>query len=151
MKRKAPIWFVMTACIAILVHAALPHHHHIKAFVSICNVLDAKAHGKMHDMHDGLLLCFHSHHSDSGNDSADDEECPLSESVLAACRIDKHQSDNLIPDVGGNDLHLDVCTSLTQGQVAQQNDSTPLRYPPLVRNGHQSSIKSSGQLRAPPV
>lgn len=137
MKRRVSIWFVMLASTAILVHSFLPHHHHAMAFVALLDVLGTEVNESP----------CHSHHE---HETGHSEECMLAESALGAYRLVKDTNENLVPEISGLDLHLDLYRLIVNLFDRADEAEAVTEYAPRTFEINNRHIIESAGLRAPP-
>lgn len=149
MKKVIALPLLLLANLVILAHAIVPHHHHDKIVVSICDFLsieDALEHTHS-DHHHGQ----EKGHEHTGHDLG--EECLLNELYIRASS-NQNLSASHSGDFDLSNSHLDF--PLYFCEFNQQIDLTdygelPFRQKPYVYSYHTYYITHSLGLRAPPV
>ena len=146
MKRIIGLSLLFLANIVVLAHATIPHHHHGRVIVSICNILsidDALNH-KHENCHSGQ----HNEHEHKHSEHPLSEDCVLNE-LYARSNVSSANSN-------GSDFtnfQLDfplVCHDVIPLIEIRDYGELPFRQKPYLNSYHTHYITHSLGLRAPP-
>jgi hypothetical protein len=144
MKRIIRLSLLFLANIVVLAHVVVPHHHHGRVIVSICNIFSIDD-VLNHKHEDCLLECDEYEHSECFLN----EDCILNELYTRSNVSSANSNDSDLTNFY-IDFHI-ICHDIIPIIRIQDYNELPFRQKPYINSCYSHYITHSLGLRAPPA